>query len=552
MPAFTFSDKSILVVEDQRPFLTLMRGLLSNLGAASVAIAGNAEHAITLCRKSNFDMVVADLHLGSDRKNGYELVEELRTRKWIKPSAVFLLISADSARPIVLGSIEKRPDDYLVKPFSQAQIKSRLIRGWLKRQFLAPIFFAVEKGQFKQAIEIAQSLFNEDSPYHRICQQTLIELYWQTDQPKLALELIEQDHQGQHSIWMQVAKGKTLLALKDFDGTVAVANQLIKRNKFCVDAYDILAESLCAQDLVEEALTTIQKALKISPFSLSRQYIACKIARQQGDYPLASDTCLSIWKQSRRSVHQSASHWCTYVRSLLDAAQHATEKKQKYRFQQEVMLVMQRSRNDESLHRMTDEFDFTIFQELVDARVNAIDGKLIEAKRSLTKSQFAIEKRFEKFPAVYAPDSVQSLFQIGEFEQGMALVERLKAENTALDPNSQYAVEQAEQSADEQQKNYLTLNKQGISLYQQGKFVEAKEVFHAAQKIAPVNTGVALNLLQCLLKMINQSTKEKPDARLVSECRSVYKLIDGMPLVAQHSEKFELLREELLPLLEQE
>lgn len=550
MSAFTFADKTILVIEDQRPFLFLLRGLLNSLGSPNVTTCPNAEQAISLCRKTPFDIIVCDLHLGNKRKNGFELVEELRVNKWIKPHAIFILISADSARPVVMGSIERRPDDFLIKPFSQAQLKSRIVRAWKKRQFLTPIFQASEKGQINQAIGIAKELMAEQSPYKRNCLQVLVELYWRTEQNENAMQILNADERGKSAMWTQIAIGKTQLAMHQYDNAIHTAHSLIKKNRFCVEAHDILAEAQSAQDNPEDALTTIQEALKISPYSLQRQFIACRIARESGDYELASSTCLSIWEQSKRTVHQSSSHWCSYIRSLLDVAENAEDKKRKNRFQQEALLAMQRSRFDDVLNRLGDDFDLSVFEELIHARINAIDGKLIEAKKLLAKTQFAIEQRFPDFPAVYAPDSIHTLLQIGEYEQGAALMNRLDQEGAKLDPNAVYAIEKAKADVKDKQSSYTELNKQGISLYQQGKFAEAKEIFQSAQKIVPVNTGVALNLLQCLLKLISQNEKKKPDPKHVGECRQVYKIIEGMPLVGQHKEKFDALSEELMEILQ--
>ena len=116
-----FSNKQVLIVEDQRPFLLLLKGLMHSMGASDVVTKSSAEQAVSLCKKHKFDVIICDLHLGADNKSGYELIEELRTRRLINPTSIFILISADSARPIVLGSIERRPDDFLVKPFSQVQ-----------------------------------------------------------------------------------------------------------------------------------------------------------------------------------------------------------------------------------------------------------------------------------------------------------------------------------------------------------------------------------------------------------------------------------------------
>jgi len=148
-----FSNKQVLIVEDQRPFLLLLKGLMHSMGASDVVTKSSAEQAVSLCKKHKFDIVICDLHLGADNKNGYELIEELRTRRLISPTSVFILISADSARPVVLGSIERRPDDFLIKPFSQVQLKSRIVRAWQKRQFLQQAFSLVEHGEINSAID---------------------------------------------------------------------------------------------------------------------------------------------------------------------------------------------------------------------------------------------------------------------------------------------------------------------------------------------------------------------------------------------------------------
>lgn len=543
---FTFENKNILIVEDQRPFLIILKGLLSNLGAKNVGTCESAEKAVSLCRKTPYDIVISDLHLGNKRKNGFELIEELRLKKWLKPHAVFVLISADSARPIVLGSVERRPDEFLIKPFSQAQIKSRIIRAWTKRQYLSPIFVCSDKGQLAQAIDVAKNLMKHDSPYKHFCLQVLVELYWRTNQHQQAMQILSSNEKLQSAMWAQIAKGKTQLALGEYQYALQTANGLLKKNRFCVEAYDILAEAQSALTRSDEALVTIQDALKISPFSLDRQFTACRIARDSGDFKLASQTCLSIWEQSKRSVHQSSVHWCGYVRSLLDAAEHATEKKSKNSFQQEALLAMQRSRFDEALTRMNDDFDVNVFEELVNARINAIDGKLIEAKRLLANSQFTIAKRYESYPVVYAPDSIHTLLKIGEFEEAQGLMKHIERVKDSLDTNSLYTIEQAKKESKNTLSNYTELNKEGIELYQQGQFSKAKEVFEKAQTFAPVNTGVALNLLQCLLKLLSQSDQKRVDPKYVAECRKVYRIIDGMPLTGQHLKKFEALSDELM------
>lgn len=538
-----YADKQVLIVEDQRPFLLLLRGLLNTMGATNIVTKSSAEQAITLCRKQKYDIIVADLHLGADKKNGFELIEELRIRKLIKPSTIFLLISADSARPIVLGSIERRPDDYLIKPFSQAQLKTRIARSWQKRQFLQPVYAAIFDEDWNKAIDNAEHLASMTSPYQRSCEQLLVELYWEIKEPEKALDVLKPYSDGKPLLWAQVALGKTYLHLTKPDKAIEVAETILQSNRFSPDAHDILADAYDMQQSHDDAVSSIKMALKISPYSLPRHFAACQIAWNNNDFVLAAESAKSIWELSKRTVHQNIAHWCGYIRSTLDVAEHAEEKRTKNRYQQEALLALQRGKFDDALTKITEDFDIDIYEQVITARVNAIDGKMLDARKHLAASQIAIDDKYDEYPVGFAPDSVKVMFDLGEFEEAQSLLSILNRKSITLDPNSRELLKREEQRASDKQANYQQFNRKGISLYQQGQYEKAKEAFTAAQTFAPVNTGVALNLLQCLIKILDKNDKAEP--ALVKECRRVYKLIEDMPLSNQHQQKFDALKADL-------
>ena len=45
-----FANKQVLIVEDQRPFLLLLRGLMHSMGATDIVTKSSAEKAISICR----------------------------------------------------------------------------------------------------------------------------------------------------------------------------------------------------------------------------------------------------------------------------------------------------------------------------------------------------------------------------------------------------------------------------------------------------------------------------------------------------------------------
>ncbi|WP_032094147.1 MULTISPECIES: response regulator [unclassified Alteromonas] len=538
-----YSDKRVLIVEDQRPFLLMLKGLLQSMGATNIVTKSSAEQAISEAKRTKFDIVVCDLHLGADYKNGYELVEELRVKRLIKTTSVFILISADSTRSMVLGSIDRRPDDFLVKPFSQVQLKSRISRAWQKRQFLQQAYEFIEKEQFTDAITVLNTLYKEPSHYKGHCEQLLVETYCRKNDCKRALAILAPYTSGKPVLWAQIALGKTYIQNADYDKAITIAMKTLKRNRFSADANDVLALAHQGLENREAALNAIKEAIKLSPYSVSRHLQACEIAKQNLDFVTASLSCSAIWNLSKRTVHKNSLHWCTLIRSLLDVAEHSEDQKQRNKYQQEALLALQRGKFDEHLLKMDRNFDVDIFGNIVNARVSAIDGKLIDAKKHLVNSQVAIEEKYPEHPTAYLPDSINVMYTLGEYDDALALSKIVATRKDELDQNSASMLEQKAEKAKTNLANYQQFNREGIQHYQQNSFERAKASFALAQNYAPVNIGVALNLLQCLLQLFK--IIDKADSQMAGECRRLYKLLDNIPLKDAYSEKYSNLRDDL-------
>ena len=536
-----YADKRVLIIEDQRPFLLVLRGLLHSMGATEVVTKSSAEQALSLCRKRKFDIIISDLHLGSDKKNGFEFIEELRSQKLAKPSTIVMLISADSTRPFVLGSIDRGPDDYLIKPFSQNQLKTRLERAWKKRQALLPVYHALHEGDTALARKQAEKLLATNRPYRGSVAQLLTGICWQQKDFAGALNVLSDFDTDRPVPWLQLALAKNWLKMNERDKALSMAQSVLQRNRFSAEAYDVVAECQLLNNDTERAAETIRHAIKISPYCTERHHIACHIARQHKDFVLASESAQAIWLLSRKTVKEHADIWCSYIRSILEVAENAEDKKTRNRYQQEAHLAVQRGKFDDYLSRNNDEFDFVIYEQIFTARLHSIEGKLIEAKRALNSGQEAIQHKYESYPQTYAPDSLKVMYAIGEYDEADALVNVIRSGN--LHDSVKQMLDTDKQKAAEKQQLYSMHNKEGIEHYQQGDFKAARTSFTKALQFAPVNTGVALNLLQCVIKLLNTDTKEQP--ALLTDSKRLLKLLDGMFMKPQFLQKFEELRAEL-------
>jgi CheY-like chemotaxis protein len=539
MPKLDFSEKRILIIDDQRPFLALLKGVLGSAGAKSIVATHSCESALTFCRKEKFDFIICDLHLGGNKKNGFEFLEEVRQRRLIHSTTVFMIVSADAQRPMVLGSLEKQPDEYVVKPFSQAQLVLRLDKAYQRKLALAPVYTEMFADNYPAAIKQCKNIIEGDSRYQEVCGRLLAELYWHCGQYQAAQQWLDSYAENTTRTWLTVAKAQTALYLQHYPQAIEQANLALKKNNLLVEALDILAQAWFELDNQVETEAAITRAIKMSPLSFERHLKACIYARKNGQLDKIIHYSQTIWECSKRSVHRDLSHLCSHIRSFLDVAEECQEERQRLRYQQEALYTLQRYRHAETLLRSDDEFDFDIFEALVKARIDFQNGKLFSAKQNMTLAQSNIQTRVESPPLTLLPDSIANLLDLGEFEDAESLNKILAKSSKILDDNTSARLQQATRKNAVQKESFQKYNREGIALYSEGKFDAAYEAFTSAQSFAPVNVGITLNLLQCSIRLL-QKTK-KPDSALLASSRKIYRQLANTTMLAKHQEKLNAL-----------
>ena len=110
----------VLVVDDE-PALreSLRRGLVA--GGWAVDTAGDGEAGLAMAADEEYDVVVLDIMM--PRRNGYEVVREMRRREIWTP---VLVLTAKDGEYDEADAFDLGADDYLVKPFSFVVLEARL------------------------------------------------------------------------------------------------------------------------------------------------------------------------------------------------------------------------------------------------------------------------------------------------------------------------------------------------------------------------------------------------------------------------------------------
>jgi two-component system response regulator RegX3 len=118
----------ILLVDDEPDILAPIRYALERDGYA-VETALDGEAALDRARRAPFDVVVLDIML--PRRSGLDVCRDLRAESDVP---IIMLTARDDEVDRVLG-LEFGADDYVTKPFSTAELVSR-IRAILRRRRL--------------------------------------------------------------------------------------------------------------------------------------------------------------------------------------------------------------------------------------------------------------------------------------------------------------------------------------------------------------------------------------------------------------------------------
>lgn len=114
---------SILVVEDIAAMRKMIKDSLRLMGLNNVSLAENGEQALTLLGTTRVDLIISDSNM--PKMNGMELLRVIRkTPAW--RSIPFMMVTAESDRTLVSEAIQEGVTQFLIKPFTYADLQYRV------------------------------------------------------------------------------------------------------------------------------------------------------------------------------------------------------------------------------------------------------------------------------------------------------------------------------------------------------------------------------------------------------------------------------------------
>lgn len=533
------TDKRVLIIDDQKAFQVMMKGLLMSLGAKDVQAKRTGDAGIAAYIRQPFDIMLVDYNLGRG-KNGRQVLEELQQRGVLKATTVFIIITGDNTRPMVLSALELQPDDYLTKPFSQHVLRTRLNRAYQRRMALQPIFKTLYQQQYQQCIDACQQQVEIGTRYSHYCQRLQIELFNKTEQLKQAETAVQSLLQQSAQPWAELKLAETRLLQQRPQEALDIATQVIKKVPNAIEAQDIITRSLVKLGQLEPALQSARESVSMAPFSIERQNQLAHIARDNGDYEVAKQAMNNILQIARSSVYRNVQHLCNYLRAILDAAEHAETRQQVAKYQSEASMELQRARYDDNL--VYSELPYEKIEALLGSRIDAFNGRLREAQQLLNQAVGGELATTEAIPEELLVDVIIVLLDLGEFEKAAVLADTADV-SQQLDDYSTKLLEERRQLSKQTEQAFREVHQQAIRQYGQHQYKEALELFKKARQMAPLNSGAALNYVQTVISYC-ENTSKIPVHLLRKECSQCFRNLQGLPLSDSHQQRYEHLQQQ--------
>jgi two-component system, chemotaxis family, chemotaxis protein CheY len=113
----------VLVVDDYKTMIRIIRNLLKQIGFEDVDEAEDGSEALGKMREKRYGLVISDWNM--EPMTGYELLKEVRSDEKLARTP-FIMVTAESKTENVIAAKKAGVNNYIVKPFNAQTLKSKI------------------------------------------------------------------------------------------------------------------------------------------------------------------------------------------------------------------------------------------------------------------------------------------------------------------------------------------------------------------------------------------------------------------------------------------
>jgi CheY-like chemotaxis protein len=530
-----YNKKKCLVIDDFPEIRGNLKRTLRTFGVEVVDTAADGEEAIRLCGQNRYEIVICDYNLGVG-KDGQQVLEEVRFLRVLLMTSLFVMLTGESSREMVLGALECQPDDYITKPYTEASLKMRLNRAIIRHEALLPIKQAISDGDYRRALEGCNEFISKGHKYAPDCIKMKGQLLFLLRQLKEAHELYESVISNKPLVWARLGMGKTLLAMGKFDAAEDMLEGIIREDERYIEAHDLLVDLYTQKNDMISAQKAIERASHVSPKSVHRHRKLAEIAEINGDDAAAIRSHQNAIRWSMNSCHESPQDYFNYARKVSDhtAGDKSADSK--------ALIKQANTFLDRAKKRYEGNPE-------VEAQAHMVEAQLQKSQGNESKAQEQTLKAKNLFMNLRSPsvntslEFARTLYAMNEEEQARGILSTVAARHPN-DANLMRIIDgiTGEPISDSGKQVAAKLTKSGITAYDAKDYENAINVFNEAISAYPKHVGLNLNLIQAIISCTEAS---HPSDRLEKMCRRSLRAIGNIPPDHKQFKRYAFIQKQL-------
>lgn len=506
-----YNQTRFLIIDSNIKLRVIMEEYLKSYGAWFIDFAADGVEAVEKCTKGIFDVVLCDYNLGP--KNGQQVLEELRHKKYLKHASLFIMMSADTTKDMVLGAIEYQPDAYISKPITRDSLKQRLDSLLIDSEALYDIKYAMDCNQQDEAIYLCEQKIRKRSKYSSWCLKTKASLLFQTERYDEAKEVYNEVLRSRPLLWAKIGLAKVAIEEKQYSVAEPILQDILQQNPLCLTAYDLLTDILIETKRKKAAQDTLFEAVGHCPRAIQRHIRLGELCIENQDYEIATEAFRNATEHGEQSIYQNANNYLNFARCLNETSIGLEP-------------PLRNSRSEEALHaidnaqeRFGEEESVNFQSNMIKARIHKTCEQSDQAEQALHEAQNVYLLIAAELPPEMAMEYAQTLFNLdkdNEAEMVLVQLSALHGDNPAL-------MQKIEALRDEpvswqSRTKAAELNKTGIQHVESGDHRAAIEAFQQALTHSPKHPALNLNMTQVLMKVITEEQGSDEYLLLGQQC----------------------------------
>lgn len=114
---------NVLVVDDYKTMVRIVRGLLEQLGFKNIDDAADGASALQKIQSGDYGLILSDWNMTP--MTGYELLKAVRSDPRTRATP-FVMVTAEAKAENVVAARQAGVNNYIIKPFTLAVLKQKL------------------------------------------------------------------------------------------------------------------------------------------------------------------------------------------------------------------------------------------------------------------------------------------------------------------------------------------------------------------------------------------------------------------------------------------